>query len=189
MSVKRQDTGACPVCGRALSKWTTHVTLKSGEQVCRDCENVVRVKFPVTYGRKDKRYSEKRVDPLSDLTLGEFRSEMDKAVEYVEQLRKEYGFDAVFKVEKIKMEPHGWFRPPLIFAEGRTIYGFFDIKDKIKVVRRGEGVTAEIKGIDRKTGGEKDAVDWEHRAEAGYPCTMVFSQKDLMVAPGDMIVK
>ena len=36
---------------------------------------------------------------------------------------------------------------------------------------------------------EKDAVDWEHRAEAGYPCTMVFSQKDLMVAPGDMIVK
>ena len=87
MSVKRQDTGACPVCGRALSKWTTHVTLKSGEQVCRDCENVVRVKFPVTYGRKDKRYSEKRVDPLSDLTLGEFRAEMDKAVEYVEQLR------------------------------------------------------------------------------------------------------
>ena len=42
----------------------------------------------------------------------------------------------------------------------------------------------------RQFGEEQDIIDWEHRGEPGYPCdSIVFSQKDLIVAPGDIIVK
>ena len=190
MAVKRMDTGACPICGRALSRFTTHVTLKDDTKICRDCENKLRVKSPLSYyirSRGTKRY---RKDPLQELTLMEFLAELEGVKEYVEDLREKYGFNAVYQVEDITMEPNGWFDPPLIFAKGRVVYGFFDIGDKVRVVRRGVGVDAEIKGINRQFGEEQDIIDWEHRGEPGYPCdSIVFSQKDLIVAPGDIIVK
>ena len=114
---------------------------------------------------------------------------MRKAPAFLEDLRAKYGFNAVFKVDDITMEPHGLFGPPYIYAEGRVIYGFFDVKDKVRVVRRGAGTDAEIKGITRKSAKEKDLVDWEHRGEGGYPAFLTFCEKDLIVAPGDLIVK
>ena len=193
MADKRQDEGYCPICGRALSKWTTHVTLKDKKtKICRDCENKIRVMYPLKYGKPAKNYvKNRRMDKICELTLPQVKASMDLVTQYIEDLRELYGFNAVYKVEDMYMQPHGWFSPPLIFAKGRVIYGYFDVKDKVRIIRKnGPGVTAEIKSIERDNVGEKDLIDWEHRGEPGYPCKyMTFSQKDLVIAPGDMIVK
>ena len=193
MAEKRQDEGRCPVCGRALSKWTTHVTLEDEKKICRDCENRIRVLYPLRYGKPSNRKNvkDKRIDRICELTLPQVKASMDLVTQYIEDLREMYGFNAVYKVEDMTMQPHGWFGAPLIFAKGRVIYGYFDVKDKIRVVRKsGTGVAAEIRGIERQSAGEKDLIDWEHRGEPGYPCScFVFCQKDLVIAPGDLIVK
>ncbi len=194
MANTRQDEGRCPICGRALSKWTTHVTLKDGfTKICRDCENKIRVMYPLRYGKPPgkKNVKDKRLDKISELTLPQVLASMDLVAEYIEDLRELYGFNAVYKVEDMSMASNGWFSPPLILAKGRVIYGFFDVKDKVRIIKKqGPGITAEIKGIDRESAGEKDLIDWEHRGEPGYPCkAFIFSQKDLVIAPGDLIVK
>ena len=190
MAFKRQDTGPCPICGRALSKWTTHVTLKDENKVCRDCENRVRILYPLTYIKKKKAKYPSRKDPLKELNINEFREAMDRIPSYLEELRSKYGYNAVFEVDDITMQSHGWFSAPLIFAKGRVIYGFFDAEDKVRILRHGKEIQAQIKGVNREHSTEKDYEEWEHRAAGGYPLSgMVFSEKDLLIAPGDLIVK
>ena len=192
MANKRQDIGPCPVCGRAMSKFTTHIELEIAIKVCRDCENKLRTIYPLSYGKKTKKSTkDRRLDPLEKLTLEEFKEALKTAGEKLEDLREKYGYNALYKVEDISMEPGIWFGPAVIKAEGRTVYGFFDVKDKVDIIRRGVTVaSAAILDIKRVTAGEKDAVDWENRAEGGYPCKYIsFCQKDLIIAPGDYIVK
>ena len=115
---------------------------------------------------------------------------MEKAPEYLEDLRAKYGRNAVYAVEDIKMIPRGWFRPPYICTTGRVIFGYFDIGDEVEVVRRGFSAKAKIHDIERENAGEKGSDAWIRRGEGGYPLKwMVFSQKDLLIGPGDLIVK
>ena len=54
----------------------------------------------------------------------------------------------------------------------------------------GVPVKAKIFDIAREYANEKGCDAWYRRGEGGYPLKwMVFSQKDLMIYPGDLIVK
>ena len=186
--ITRQDIGACPICTKALSKFTTHVTLKGSVKICRECENKLRVLYPLSY-KTNKAGNIQRKDPINKITLEEAAAELDKVIPRIEEIRRQYGYNAVFKVDDISYLSNGWFRTPKMVAIGHTLIGMFDLKDQVRIIRKGKGTTAEIKGINRDHAKEKDILDWEHRAEAGYPCSMVFVQEGLTIAPGDLIVK
>ena len=187
---KRYDNGLCPVCGRPVIYLNYITKLADGKEVCPDCVSKIRVMYPLKYGKKKGKKKIERLDPVESLTLEEFRAAMEKAPEYLEDLRAKYGRNAVYAVDGIKMYPHGWFRPPYICAKGRGIFGYFDIGDEVEVIHRGTVVKAKIIDIERENAGEKGCDAWLRRCEGGCPLNwMVFSQKDLMISPGDLIVK
>ena len=58
------------------------------------------------------------------------------------------------------------------------------------MIHLGVPVKAKIIDIARENVNEKGCEAWVRRGEAGYPLKwMVFSQKDLVVSPGDIVVK
>ncbi|MBQ2041572.1 MAG: hypothetical protein II485_00120 [Firmicutes bacterium] len=186
----RYDNGPCPFCGRAIISLDHITKLSDGTEVCRDCVSKIRVMYPLVYGKKKGKKKTERLDPIEKLSREEFRAAMEKAPEYLEDLRAKYGRNAVYAVEDIKMIPRGWFRPPYICTTGRVIFGYFDIGDEVEVVRRGFSAKAKIHDIERENAGEKRSDAWIRRGEGGYPLKwMVFSQKDLLIGPGDLIVK
>ena len=187
---KRFDNGPCPICGRAIINLNFITKLADGTEVCPDCVSKIRVMYPLKYGRQKGKKKTERMDPIEKLTLEEFHAAMDKAPEYLEDLREKYGHNAVYKVDGISMYPRGWFRAPYICAKGRCVFGYFDISDEVEVIHMGVPVKAKIFDIAREYANEKGCDAWYRRGEGGYPLKwMVFSQKDLMIYPGDLIVK
>ena len=64
------------------------------------------------------------------------------------------------------------------------------MNDEVEVVRKGASFKAKIYDIVRENVEEKGMDAWVRRGEGGYPLRwMVFSQKDLLIGPGDLIVK
>jgi hypothetical protein len=187
---KRYDNGPCPICGRAIINLNFITKLADGTEVCPDCVNKIRIMYPLKYGTKKGKKKTERLDPIEELTLDEFRAAMEKAPEYLERLRAKYGHNAVYKVDGISIHSRGWFRPPYICAKGRVVFGFFDLNDEVEVIHAGVPVKAKVFDIAREYVNEKGCDAWYRRGEGGYPLKyMVFSQKDLMVYPGDLIVK
>ncbi len=186
----RFDNGPCPVCGRAVVSLNHITKLADGKEVCPDCVSKIRVMYPLEYGKKKGKKKQERLDPIEKLTLDEFRAAMDKAPEYLEDLRQKYGHNAVYKVESIKMFSRGWFRPPFICTTGRVLFGYFDINDEVEIIRGGATFKSKIHDIVRENIEENGMDAWVRRGEGGYPLRwMVFSQKDLLIGPGDLIVK
>ena len=189
-SKAKLDHGPCPICGRAVITLLTNVKLADEAEICCDCAAKRRVMDPLAYGKKKGKKKIERLDPLEAMTLDEVRAAMEKAPEHLEDLRAKYGRNAVFAVEDISMYSHGWFMPPYISAKGKDVFGFFDIGDEVEVLHAGASVKAKILDIEREIATEKDADAWIRRGEGGYPIKrMVFSQKDLIISPGDLIVK
>ena len=187
---KRYDNGPCPICGRTLINLNYNTKLSDGTEICQDCVAKIRVMNPLTYGKKKGKKKIERLDPIEELTLDEVLAAMEKAPEYLEDLREKYGRNAVYAVEDISMHSHGWFRAPYINAKGRCVFGFFDIGDEVEVLHGGASFKARIIDIERENVGEGGSAAWIRRGEAGYPLRwMVFSQKDLVISPGDLIVK
>ena len=137
---KRFDNGPCPICGRAIINLNFITKLADGTEVCPDCVSKIRVMYPLKYGRQKGKKKTERMDPIEKLTLDEFRAAMDKAPEYLEDLREKYGHNAVYKVDGISMYPRGWFRAPYICAKGRCVFGYFDINDEVEVIHMGEDI-------------------------------------------------
>ena len=184
------DKGPCPICGRAIISLNTNAALADKTEICMDCAAKLRVMYPVKYGKRKGKKKIERLDPLSELTLDEVRDALKKAPAHLEQLRAEYGYNAVAKVEDIHMYSHGWFRPPYISVKGSVLFGFFDIGDEVTVIHRGRGMRAEILDIEREHLSEPDLEGWIRRGAGGYSLKrMVFSKKDLVISPGDIIVK
>ena len=186
---ENKEPELCCVCGRGLRRNITDVTLSDGGQLCFDCVAKIRVMYPLSYGKKGKKRIA-RLDPIEELTKDTVERAMALAPVYLEDLRKKHGCNALFTVEDISMSSHGWFRAPYISAKGRCVFGFFDLGDEVEVLHRGVKTKAKILDIEREHLLEADHELWERRAEGGYPIKgMLFSQKDLVISPGDRIVK
>ncbi len=187
---KTKDLGPCAVCGRAVFPWNINAKLKGGEQICGDCVSKIRLMYPAEYKVPKGKRKKVLADPVAELTIEQVREAMERSIEYVESLRLKYGANAVYEVEDISMEPHGWFRPPFIYAKGRCVFGYFDIEDDVYVVHRGMRTKAKLKGIKRVDSKEKGYENREYRGEGGFPyeCFTV-TGKDVMVFPGDIIIK
>ena len=187
---EKKEEILCPLCGRAVIELATNAKLADENMICRDCAAKLRVSYPVSYGKRKGKKKIERLDPIEDMTLEEVREALKAAPQQLEDLRAKYGHNAVFEVDDISMYSHGWFRAPYICAKGRGIIGFFDLGDEVEVLHRGQTVKAKILDIERENLLEKDSEAWVRRAEGGYPVKrMVFSQKDLVISPGDLIVK
>ena len=187
---KYKDTGSCAICGRAVFPWNINVKLKDESQVCSDCVSKIRVMYPAVFGKRKGKRKIELLDPIAELSLEKVRDAMVKAPEYLEDLREKYGCNAAYEVDDISMEPHGWFKPPFIYAKGRCIFGYFDLGDEVWVIHRGTRTKAKLIGIQRQNTKEQGYESRESRGEGGFPyiCFTV-SEKDLVVSPGDRIIK
>ncbi len=187
---KYKDLGPCAICGRAVLPWNLNVKLADEAQICSDCASKIRVMYPAVYGKRKGKRKKSLLDPIAELNLAQVREAMEKAADYIEDLRTRYRCNAAFEVEDISMEPHGWFKPPFIYAKGRCVFGYFDLGDEVWVLHRGSRVKAKLVGIKREDAEERGFENRESRGEGGFPYVcFTLSEKDLIVSPGDRIIK
>lgn len=95
----RKEQDACPVCGGDVSEKSTgslwgdikksvsdgfpaFVVLKDNWKICRECAGKVREKYPIEHTRipdDDDGYEDVYKDPLNEVTLEEFKKELEEA--------------------------------------------------------------------------------------------------------------
>ena len=109
---------------------------------------------------------------------------------YIEELRAQYGYNAVLVVESVEIGKMKLFQEPKIYAHGPVKLGCFDQTDEVMVIHGSTEIKAEIlEIIQGRPYNEVGYFDWRCRADAGFPVSLVFKQKGLKIEPGDIIVK
>ena len=102
-------TESCGYCGKALAeKENGVVRLKDGQAVCADCADKTRILYPFRYTyvltqstiasgwtrKKEAIYDNivqgRRTDPLTEMTLEEFRAAMEESVKAAEAQAARY---------------------------------------------------------------------------------------------------
>ena len=74
-------------------------------------------------------------DPIAGLTLSEAEERIAGAAAYTEELRAGYRCaNAVFLVERVSEEKGGLFRPSVVRASGRVLYGCFEPEDEVRLL-------------------------------------------------------
>ena len=186
-NVKTIDQGFCSLCGRALLWIEGYCNLRDGSHICSHCVSKIRVMHPLTL-TWDKKGNQVKHDPIEDLSLEEAGRALENAIAYTEELRAKYDHhNAVFAVESVTTEKGGFLKPPVIYACGRVIYGYFDPEDKGILLHRGNASDVTLTGI-RKLA-SYGAGGFEIQGAGGKPCALVFSGKNLVCEAGDLIVK
>ena len=209
MGNKLLHKGFCPVCGQPI----LNVTRMKDGSICTECAAKVRVLFPVHYEKSTvKGYSSVCVDPLKDIAVNNYEETLQKARAYRESLRKKYnGYNAVFVVENVEVEQgSGAFASPVLNVYGHVLYGTFFIEDDALLLH-GDTTTniqlkfgklidrssprpisyEDIKSIGRKENDRSYIFVWQHdgTAQEGYPFQFAFTNNNLAVEAGDVIVK
>ena len=204
MSNKLLHNGFCPVCGQPILQVTK---MKDGT-ICRECATKVRVLFPVHYEeRTGTGNGSFLADPLKDVPVSYYEAVLKKARMYRESLREKYnGYNAVYIVDNVEtVQGRGMFASPVLNVYGHVLYGTFFIDDTVMLLHGDNTINIRIRlgrAIDRATPEPITAEDikdeersflfaWqaEGTAPEGYPFQFVFTNKDLPVEAGDLIVK
>ena len=209
MGNKLLHKGFCPVCGQPI----LHVKRMKDGSICTECAAKVRVLFPVHYEKSTvKGYNSTCVDPLQDAAVNDYEAILKKAKSYRESLREKYnGYNAVYVVDNVEVDNgSGAFPSPVVNVYGRVLYGTFFIDDEATLLHGGAKtkiqlklgkiinsfspapITYEdIKSIGRKENDRSFIFVWQYdgTAREGYPFQFAFTNKNLPVEPGDLIVK
>ena len=203
MSNKILHNGFCPVCGQPILEI---VKMKDGT-VCRECATKVRVLFPVHYEKRANGNGSFVIDPLQDVPVRDYDETFKKAREYRDSLREKYnGYNAVYVVDNVETVPgSGRFEPPVINVYGRVLYGTFFIDDNAlllhgdsktnirlqrgRVIDRSAPVPITAEDIKDEKRSFLFAWQAEGTAQEGNPFQFIFTNADLAVEAGDLIVK
>ncbi len=185
--VKTIERGFCSLCGRALLPNEGYCELRDGSHICSHCAGKIRVMHPLTI-TWDKKKNEVRHDPIEELSLEEAGRDLENAIAYTEELRAKYDHhNAVFVVESVTTEKAGFLKPPVIYACGRVIYGYFDPEDKAGLLHNGSTSDLTLTSVRRIA--SFGASSSTCQGSGGIPCALVFSGKNIVCEAGDLIVK
>ena len=209
MGNKLLHKGFCPVCGQPILQVTR---MKDGA-ICLECAAKVRVLFPLQYEKSTvKGYNSVCVDPLNDIAVNDYDKIFQKARAYRESLREKYnGYNAVYVVDNVEIEQgSGAFASPVLNVYGHVLYGTFFIEDDA-VLLHGDTATKiqlrygklidrfsplpisyeDIKSIGRKENDRSFIFQWQYdgTAKEGHPFQFAFTNNNLPVEAGDLIVK
>jgi hypothetical protein len=136
----------------------------------------------------DQKGNEVRHDPIEELSLEEAGRDLENAIAYTEELRAKYDHhNAVFMVESVTTEKGGFLKPPVIYACGRVIYGYFDPEDKTRLLHKGSASEVTLTAIKRLEFYGAGLADCQ--GTGGKQCALVFSGKNIVCEAGDLIVK
>ncbi len=204
MGNKILHNGFCPLCGQPI---LTMIKMKDGT-ICTECAARIRVLFPVRYEADAERGSGSLcIDPLKDISVNDYEATFKKARAYRDSLRKKYnGYNAVYVVDNVQVEQgNGMFAATVLNVYGRVLYGTFFIDDEATLLHGDTTLKIQLKLgklIDRSSPRpitSEDIKDEERSfifawqldgtAQEGYPFQFAFTNKNLPVEPGDLIVK
>ena len=201
--------GFCPVCGQPV----LNVTRMKDGSICTECAAKVRVLFPVHYEKSTvKGYNSVCVDPLKDVPVNDYEETMQKARTYRESLREKYnGYNAVYVVDNVETgQDSGAFASPVLNVYGHVLYGTFFMEDDALLLHGDNQIQIsllygkvinsvsptpityeDIKSIGRKDHDRSFIFRWQYdgTAQEGYPFQFAFTNKNLPLEAGDLIVK
>lgn len=189
MAKQTIEIGFCALCGRALLQPEGICTLSDGNQICSKCIRRLRVMLPLTVS-SDSSGEMLRNDTMQKLSLAEAEQKMQNVTAYTEKLRANYqNANAVFAVEQVQSEKGGFLKPPIYYATGSVIYGYFDPSDQVQLKHGGNAFDLELENVLKI--GSIGARFGSNTVQGigGTQCVLQFSGKDIECAPGDLIVR
>lgn len=190
---KKQEIQPCPICGEfAVGK---RQPIADGQVICAFCAGRVRILHP------SLRFVEKRNAAgaiywgyecsFDQLRLENYAAEVRQAQPYREQLRGQYGGNALFRVVHT-MELGGGVKPRFLNAVGDQLMGDLCMDDVVRVLRNGAVVgQAQVAAVHYSEFGEADpkriqgGIDFV--CKEGTSAILIF-EDDANVQPGDLLV-
>ena len=203
MSGRILHNGFCPVCGQPILS----VTEMKGGTICSECATKVRVMFPIRYEKRTNGNGSFVVDPLKEVPVSDYEETFKKARAYRDSLRAKYnGYKAVYVVDNVEIvQGSGMFAAPVLNVYGHVLYGTFFRDDDASLLHGDTEIKVQLKlgkAIDSSSPKPityEDIKDEERSfifawypdgtAPEGYPFQFAFTNKNLAVEAGDLIVK
>ena len=176
--------------------------------ICAECATKIRVLFPFHYEKNPQNENNDIcIDPLNDILVNDYEETLKKARAYRESLREKYnGYNAVYVVDNVQIEnDSGMFAAPVLNVYGRVLYGTFFMGDDALLLHGDTTINVSLKYgkmIERSSPRpitSEDIKDEERSfifvwqldgtVQEGYPFQFAFTNKNLSVEAGDLIVK
>ena len=184
------ECGFCALCKRALLSPEGICTLSDGNQVCSKCIRRLRVMLPLIVSVDSNGIIKLRNDTMQKLNIAEAEQKMQNVIAYTEKLRANYqNANAVFTVEQVQSEKGGFLKPPIYYATGSVIYGYFDPSDQVQLKHGGNAFDLELKNVLKIGSISASFGNNTVQGIGGTQCVLQFSGKGIECAPGDLIVR
>jgi hypothetical protein len=184
------ECGFCALCKRALLSPEGFCTLSDGNQICSKCIRKLRVMLPLNVSADSNGIITLKDDPIMKLNLAEAEQKIQNVTAYTEKLRANYqNANAVFAVDQVQTEKGGFLKPPIYYATGRVIYGYFDPADQVQLKHGGNAFDLLLENVLKI--GSIGACFGNNTVQGigGTQCVLQFSGKGIECAPGDLIVR
>ena len=184
------ECGFCALCKRALLSPEGICTLSDGNQVCSKCIRRLRVMLPLIVSVDSNGIIKLRNDTMQKLNIAEAEQKMQNVIAYTEKLRANYqNANAVFAVDQVQSEKGGFMKPPIYYATGRVIYGYFDPSDQVQLKHGGNAFDLELENVLKIGSVGVHLGNNTVQGIGGTQCVLQFSGKGIECAPGDLIVR
>ena len=207
---------SCGNCGRAIEENEYGVVnLKDGQCVCKDCADQTRILYPYRYVKElrestiAKEYTKlkneaiygmtvgtRRLDPLTEMTLEEFRVALEESQKAAEAQAAQYaGAKAVIEADHVRKYYINIGSSEKPKYNKRKVYGVFG------KVLHGELITGAEVVVSHKDRDYSAKIwelqDWDGTGHTGMPVgkatagklvNMLFQQEMNFVYPGDTLI-
>ena len=205
----------CGYCGKALEKHEIGtICLKDGQVVCADCADKTRILYPFRYtyvltkssvafewtykneGVYDNIISGQRIDPLSEMTLEEFRTAMEESIKAAEAQAARYAdAQAVIEVDRVRryfvnngtQDKPKYSKRKHFGVSGKVLYGELITGAEVVVSHKDKEYSAKMEMLEDWDGRSAEGAP-VGKASAGKLVNMMFSQEMDFVYPGDTLI-